>query len=54
MYIFLRFGQAASRVFRLVDPILHELFIGKVEVIHVEEEYLDSNGNILWDKMDLM
>ena len=54
MYIFLRFGQAASRVFRLVDPILHELFIGKVEAIHVEEEYLDSNGNILWDKMDLM
>lgn len=54
MYIFLRFGQAASRVFRLVDPILHELFIGKVETIHVEEEYLDSNGNILWDKMDLM
>lgn len=54
MYIFLRFGQAASRVFRLVNPILHELFIGKVEAIHVEEEYLDSNGNILWDKMDLM
>ena len=54
MYIFLRFGQAASRVFRLVDPILHELFIGKGEAIHVEEEYLDSNGNILWDKMDLM
>lgn len=32
----------------------HELFIGKVEAIHVDEEYLDANGNILWNKMDLM
>ena len=35
-------------------PGTHELFIGKVEAIHVDEEYLDANGNILWDKMDLM
>ena len=33
-------------------PGTHELFIGKVEAIHVDEEYLDANGNILWDKMD--
>ena len=41
----------------VVDSIMpgtHELFIGKVEAVHVDEEYLDSNGNILWDKMDLM
>lgn len=35
-------------------PGTHELFIGKVEAIHVDEEYLDANGNILWNKMDLM
>ena len=29
-------------------------FIGKVEAVHVDEEYLDAQGNILWDKMDLM
>lgn len=41
----------------VVDSIMpgtHELFIGKVEAVHVDEEYLDANGNILWDKMDLM
>ena len=35
-------------------PGTHELFIGKVEAVHVDEEYLDNKGNILWDKMDLM
>lgn len=35
-------------------PGTHELFIGKVQAVHVDEEYLDANGNILWDKMDLM
>ena len=35
-------------------PGTHELFIGKVEKVHVDEEYLDDKGNILWDKMDLM
>ena len=35
-------------------PGTHELFIGKVKAIHVDEEYLDANGNILWNKMDLM
>ena len=37
-----------------IQPGTHELFIGKVEAVHVDEEYLDDNGNILWDKMDLM
>lgn len=37
-----------------ITPGTHELFIGKVEAVHVDEEYLDANGNILWDKMDLM
>ena len=37
-----------------IQPGSHELFIGKVEAVHVDEEYLDANGNILWDKMDLI
>jgi len=37
-----------------IMPGTHELFFGKVEAVHVDEEYLDENGNILWDKMDLM
>ena len=37
-----------------IKPGTHELFIGKVEAVHVDEQYLDSNGNILWDKMNLM
>lgn len=37
-----------------IMPGTHELFIGKVEAVHVDEEYLDTNGNILWNKMDLI
>ena len=37
-----------------IQPGTHELFIGKVEAVHVDEEYLDANGNIQWNKMDLM
>lgn len=37
-----------------IMPGTHELFIGKVEAVHVDEEYLDENGNILWDKINLM
>ena len=37
-----------------IMPGTHELFIGKVEAVHVDEEYLDANGNILWGKMNLM
>ena len=35
-------------------PGTHELFIGKVEAAHCDEEYLDERGNILWDKLDLL
>jgi flavin reductase (DIM6/NTAB) family NADH-FMN oxidoreductase RutF len=35
-------------------PGTHELFIGKVETVNVDEEYIDDNGNIQWDKMDLI
>ena len=35
-------------------PGTHELFIGKVESVNVDEEYLDENGNILWNKINLM
>jgi len=37
-----------------MQPGTHELFIGKVEAVHVDEEYLDEKGNILWSKIDLM
>ena len=37
-----------------ITPGTHELFIGKVEAVHVDEEYLDERGNILWNKIDLM
>ena len=35
-------------------PGTHELFVGKVEAVHVDEEYLDAKGNILWDKVVLL
>lgn len=35
-------------------PGTHELFIGKVEAVNVDEEYLDADGNIAWDKIDLL
>ena len=35
-------------------PGTHELFIGKVEALHVDEKYLDKSGNIHWDKIDLL
>ena len=35
-------------------PGTHELFIGKVEAGHVDEEYLDEKSCILWNKIDLM
>ena len=37
-----------------IQPGSHELFIGKVEAVHADEEYLDQNGNILWNKINLM
>jgi flavin reductase (DIM6/NTAB) family NADH-FMN oxidoreductase RutF len=37
-----------------IKPGTHELFIGKVECVHCDEEYLDSNGNIDWSKLDLL
>ena len=41
-------------VIESIMPGTHELFIGKVEALHVDEEYLDDNGTILWDMMNLM
>ena len=35
-------------------PGTHELFIGKVESVNVDEEYIGTDGSILWDKMDLI
>lgn len=37
-----------------ITPGTHELFVGKVEAVHVSEEYLDAGGRILWNKIDLL
>lgn len=37
-----------------IQPGTHELFVGKVEAVHVDERYLDAQGNILWEKIDLL
>lgn len=42
------------RVIQSIQPGTHELFVATVETVHVDEEYLDDKGNILWGKMDLM
>lgn len=35
-------------------PGTHELFIGKVEAVNVDEEYIAADGSIQWAAMDLM
>lgn len=35
-------------------PGTHELFIGKVEAVNVDEEYIGADGSIQWAAMDLM
>ena len=35
-------------------PGTHELFIGLVEAVHCDEQYLDAQGNIQWDRIDLL
>lgn len=42
------------RVVESTMPGTHELFIGKVEAVHCDEQYLDRNGNINWSKIDLL
>ena len=42
------------RVVERSMPGTHELFVGKVEAVDVDEEYLNPDGSIAWDKMDLM
>lgn len=42
------------RVIESTMPGTHELFIAKVEKVHVDEEYIGKDGDILWDKMNLM
>lgn len=37
-----------------IMPGTHELFIGKVESVNVDEEYIGADGRIQWDKMDLL
>ena len=37
-----------------IKPGSHEMFFGKIEKVHCDEEYLDDDGNIMWDKIDLL
>ena len=37
-----------------IKPGTHELFVGKVEAVHVDERFIDKDGNILWSEMDLI
>lgn len=41
----------------IVDSIMtgsHEMFVGKVEYVHVDEKYLDEEGNVDFTKIDLI
>ena len=41
----------------IVDSIVtgsHEMFIGKVEYVHANEEYVDGEGNIEYSKINLL
>ena len=42
------------KVIESIKPGTHELFIAKIERVHVDEEFLGKDGKILWDKMNLM
>ncbi|MDD3334897.1 MAG: flavin reductase family protein [Eubacteriales bacterium] len=37
-----------------IKPGTHELFIGLVEAVHCDEQYLDEQGNIQWDRINLL
>lgn len=41
-------------VIESIKPGSHELFIGEIKCIHCNEELLDENNNILWDKVKLL
>lgn len=38
----------------IYSPGSHDLFIGKVEKVHCDEEYLNEDGSINWDKIKLL
>jgi flavin reductase (DIM6/NTAB) family NADH-FMN oxidoreductase RutF len=37
-----------------IKPGSHELFVGRVEAVHVDERFIDKDGNILWSEMNLL
>lgn len=37
-----------------IQPGSHELFIGKVEKVHCDEEYLTEENDVKWDEIDLI
>ena len=42
------------KVVESVRPGSHELFIGSVEAVHCDEEYLNEDGSIDWGKIALI
>ncbi|MDD6286559.1 MAG: flavin reductase family protein [Methanosphaera sp.] len=38
----------------IYSPGSHDLFIGKVEKVHCDEEYLNDDGTVNWDKINLL
>lgn len=42
------------RVVDSIKPGSHELFVARVVAVHCEEEYVDANGKICWDKIELL
>jgi flavin reductase (DIM6/NTAB) family NADH-FMN oxidoreductase RutF len=37
-----------------IQPGTHELFFGRVDCVHCDQEYLNENGNIDWSKINLL
>ena len=42
------------RVVDSIKPGSHELFVGEVLAVHCEEKYVDKNGKIRWDELELL
>jgi flavin reductase (DIM6/NTAB) family NADH-FMN oxidoreductase RutF len=41
-------------VIETVKPGTHDVFFGKVEKVHCDEEYLNNDGSINWNKLDVL
>ncbi len=41
-------------VIESVTPGTHTVFFGRVDKVHCDEEYVDEDGLIMWDKIDVL